>query len=86
MELPKILMARTTPHRASGVTPASLMFSREIHTKLPSMTQEKQEPKVTHQNHYRSYVENMKKYTDEKRNVKVHNFKIGGIDELMSKR
>ena len=43
------------------------------------MIQEKQEPKVTYQNHYKSYVENMKKYTDEKRNVKVHNFKIGDI-------
>lgn len=37
-ELPKILMAyHSTPHRASGETPAMLMFGRDIRTKCPSL-------------------------------------------------
>ena len=38
-ELNKILLAyRTTPHSNTGMTPASLMFGRELKTKLPELT------------------------------------------------
>ena len=37
-ELNKFLLAyRTTPHCTTGMTPASLMFGRELKTKLPEL-------------------------------------------------
>ena len=37
-ELNKFLLAyRTTPHSTTGMTPASLMFGRELKTKLPEL-------------------------------------------------
>ncbi|KXJ07404.1 hypothetical protein AC249_AIPGENE13519 [Exaiptasia diaphana] len=41
-KLKKFLLAyRSTPHTATGVTPASLMFGRELRTKLPELRQDK---------------------------------------------
>ena len=41
-ELPKLLLAyRATPHSSTGMTPASLMFGREVRTKLPELRRDK---------------------------------------------
>ena len=41
-ELNKFLLAyRTTPHSSTGVTPAFLMFGRELRTKLPELRSDK---------------------------------------------
>ena len=41
-ELPKFLLAyRSTPQVSTGATPASLMFGKEIRTKLPQLRPEK---------------------------------------------
>ena len=37
-ELRKVLLAnRTTPHSSTGVTPAKLLFTREIRSKIPEL-------------------------------------------------
>ena len=64
-ELPKILMLyRSTPHRASGETPAMLMFGRDIRTKCPSLEKAggtpKEKEKVTDvRNHQEEYKTKM---------------------------
>lgn len=56
-DLSKILLAyRSTPHRASGETPAYLMFGRDVHTKLPSLITDKRETKDI-ESHHKSYNE-----------------------------
>lgn len=42
-ELPEFLLAyRSTPHTVTGVAPAALLFNRQIRTRLPSITEEKE--------------------------------------------
>lgn len=55
-ELPKILVAyRSTPHRASGETPAKLMFGRDIRTNFPNLAEEEDKTKDI-QKHHRQYI------------------------------
>lgn len=76
-ELSKILLAyRSTPHRASGETPANLMFGRDVRTKLPSLLTESRDTKDI-ESHHKLYKEKMKQYADMTNRVKEHNFKLG---------
>ena len=78
-ELPKILMAyRTTPHRASGETPAYLIFGRDMRTKLPNLEKEEEE-ECGIRKHHDEYKNKMKEYADKKHGAKEHTFKIGDI-------
>uniref|UniRef100_A0A673JH84 Integrase catalytic domain-containing protein n=1 Tax=Sinocyclocheilus rhinocerous TaxID=307959 RepID=A0A673JH84_9TELE len=78
-DLSKILLAyRSTPHRASGETPAYLMFGRDVRTKLPSLITDKRETKDI-ESHHKSYNEKMKQYADMTRRAKEHNFKLGDV-------
>ncbi|XP_051973262.1 uncharacterized protein K02A2.6-like [Xyrauchen texanus] len=78
-DLSKILLAyRSTPHRASGETPAYLMFGRDVRTKLPSIITDKTETKDI-ESHHKRYNEKMKQYADMTRRAKEHNFKLGDI-------
>ncbi|KAL7824648.1 hypothetical protein SRHO_G00344920 [Serrasalmus rhombeus] len=82
-ELPKILMAyRSTPHRASGETPAMLMFGRDIRTKCPNLEKECGTPKGKEEttnvrNHHEEYKTKMKQYADQTSRAKEHNFQVG---------
>jgi hypothetical protein len=78
-ELPKILMAyRTIPHRASGETPAYLIFGRDIHTKLQNFEKEGNE-ELCIRKHHDEYKNQMKEYADKKNGAIEHNFNIGDI-------
>uniref|UniRef100_A0A8C1UC32 Reverse transcriptase/retrotransposon-derived protein RNase H-like domain-containing protein n=1 Tax=Cyprinus carpio TaxID=7962 RepID=A0A8C1UC32_CYPCA len=61
-DLSKILLAyRSTPHRASGETPAYLMFGRDVRTKL--QITDKREKKDIESRHI-SYNKKIKQYAD----------------------
>ncbi|CAM1324996.1 Uncharacterised protein r2_g3387 [Pycnogonum litorale] len=71
---------RTTPHRATGESPALLFYNRNLRTKLPcfeNVKAEKVQQRV--EKHYKKYVSQMKAYTDAVRKAKVHSFKPGDI-------
>ncbi|XP_051804922.1 uncharacterized protein K02A2.6-like [Acanthochromis polyacanthus] len=84
-ELPKILMAyRSTPHRATGETPAMLMFGRDIRTKCPNLEKAagslKEKEKTNEiRNHHDEYKTKMKLYADQNNRAKEHNFKVGDV-------
>lgn len=81
-ELPKILMAyRSTPHRASGETPAMLMFGRDIRIKCPNLEKAGGAPKEKEtvadvRNPHKEYQTKMKQYADQTSRAKEHNFKV----------
>ena len=84
-ELSKILLAyRSTPHRASGETPAMLMFGRDIRTKLPGLI-DKEERTKDIQKHHREYKDKMKDYADKTNRAKEHQFKVGDLVYIASK-
>lgn len=78
LELPKFLMAyRSTPHSVTGVTPAYLMFGRELRTKLPEL---RREEIVNNEGVREADWENKLKgkiYADENRNAKPNNINTG---------
>uniref|UniRef100_W5LW65 ribonuclease H n=1 Tax=Lepisosteus oculatus TaxID=7918 RepID=W5LW65_LEPOC len=84
-ELPKILLAnRSTPHRASGETPANLIFGRDIRTKLPNVEKKEEEPKDIQKTkdihrHHEEYAHKMKLYADQTHRARDHNFKVGDV-------
>lgn len=80
-QLSKILMAyRTTTHRASGETPAYLIFGREMRTKLPHWEEEENEDRNSDiRKHHDEYKKKMKEYADKKHGAKEHSFEIGDI-------
>lgn len=78
-ELSKILMAyRTTTHRASGETPAYLIFGRDMRSKIPNWDEEENENSDIRK-HHDKYKDKMKEYADKKHGAKEHSFKIGDI-------
>uniref|UniRef100_A0A3P9KEY2 Gypsy retrotransposon integrase-like protein 1 n=1 Tax=Oryzias latipes TaxID=8090 RepID=A0A3P9KEY2_ORYLA len=88
-ELPKILMAyRSTPHRASGETPAMLMFGRDIRTKCPNLEKDlpltEKEKATDVRKHHKEYQTKMKHYADQTSRAKEHNFKAGDIVYIAS--
>ncbi|UYV79189.1 hypothetical protein LAZ67_17001439, partial [Cordylochernes scorpioides] len=80
-DLSRILMSyRTTPNRSTGKTPAFLLFSREIKTKLSSLVNcwiEEDESNIKEFNMV--YKEKMKTYIDIIRKASPHNFEIGNL-------
>ncbi|UYV72861.1 hypothetical protein LAZ67_10001016, partial [Cordylochernes scorpioides] len=78
-DLSRILMSyRTTPNRSTGKTPAFLLFSREIKTKLSSLVNDAEdESNIKEFNMV--YKEKMKTYNDIIRKASPHNFEIGNL-------
>lgn len=64
-----------TAHRASGETPAKLMFGRDIRTKLPHLVEEDDKAKDI-QKHHKQYTDKMKDYADKTNRAKEHNFEV----------
>ncbi|XP_028415017.1 uncharacterized protein K02A2.6-like [Dendronephthya gigantea] len=76
-ELNKFLMAyRSTPHTVTGVSPAKLMFGREIRTKVPSVMQVFQ-PKLNVEQRDAMMKEKGKLYGDRRRLAADRNIEIG---------
>ncbi|UYV78642.1 K02A2.6-like, partial [Cordylochernes scorpioides] len=79
-DLSRILMSyRTTPNRSTGKTPAFLLFSREIKTKLSSLVNDAEEDESIIKEFNMVYKENMKTYNDIIRKASPHNFEIGNL-------
>ena len=65
-EFRKFLQAyRSTPHSATGCTPFSLMFGREMRTKLPQLDYSVANPEVA-RDRDRKYKLKMKEYSDKR--------------------
>ncbi|XP_019628685.1 PREDICTED: uncharacterized protein K02A2.6-like [Branchiostoma belcheri] len=68
---------RATPHSTTGYPPATLLFQRDMKTRLPELTLEQPEVnKEAKQNDKKAKME-MKKYTDRKRRAKENSIDIG---------
>ncbi|UYV77506.1 K02A2.6-like [Cordylochernes scorpioides] len=79
-DLSRILMSyRTTPNRSTGKTPAFLLFSREIKTKLSSLVNDAEEDESNIKEFNIVYKEKMKTYNDIIRKASPHNFEIGNL-------
>ncbi|UYV63325.1 K02A2.6-like, partial [Cordylochernes scorpioides] len=79
-DLSRILMSyRTTPNRSAGKTPAFLLFSREIKTKLSSLVNDAEEDESNIKEFNMVYKEKMKTYNDIIRKASPHNFEIGNL-------
>ncbi|UYV81563.1 K02A2.6-like, partial [Cordylochernes scorpioides] len=79
-DLSRILMSyRTTPNRSTGKTPAFLLFSREIKTKLSSLVNDAEEDKSNIKEFNMVYKEKMKTYNGIIRKASPHNFEIGNL-------
>ncbi|UYV75641.1 hypothetical protein LAZ67_13000826, partial [Cordylochernes scorpioides] len=79
-DLSRILMSyRTTPNRSTGKTPAFLLFSREIKTKLSSLVNDTEENESNIKEFNMVYKEKMKTYNDIIRKASPHNFEIGNL-------
>ncbi|XP_014667395.1 PREDICTED: uncharacterized protein K02A2.6-like [Priapulus caudatus] len=71
---------RATPHSTTGVPPATVMFGRDIHIKLPSVDDGKGTPdKINSEirSRDRAAKARMKSYSDSKRRVKESNLHVG---------
>ena len=82
-EMHKLLLAyRATPHTSTGMAPATVLFGREIRTKLPSLAQP---PKVDSDLRAADTAakESMKRYADMKAYVKPSNLQVG--DDVLVK-
>ncbi|UYV63208.1 K02A2.6-like, partial [Cordylochernes scorpioides] len=79
-DLSRILMSyRTTPNRSTGKTPAFLLFSREIKTKLSSLVNDVEEDESNIKEFNMVYKEKIKTYNDIIRKASPHNFEIGNL-------
>ncbi|UYV76796.1 K02A2.6-like, partial [Cordylochernes scorpioides] len=79
-DLSRILMSyRTTPNRSTGKTPAFLLFSREIKTKLSSLVNDAEEDESNIKEFNMVYKEKIKTYNDIIRKASPHNFEIGNL-------
>ncbi|UYV65499.1 K02A2.6-like, partial [Cordylochernes scorpioides] len=79
-DLSRILMSyRTTPNRSTGKTPAFLLFSREIKTKLSSLVNDAEEDESNIKEFNMVYKEKLKTYNDINRKASPHNFEIGNL-------
>ncbi len=71
-----LLDYRTTPHSSTGVSPASLLFGRDIGTRLPMIPRKPRNDSEIRQNDSEA-KSRMKKYADNKRYVKESTIKVG---------
>ncbi|UYV66893.1 ACSF3 [Cordylochernes scorpioides] len=79
-DLSRILMSyRNTPNGSTGKTPAFLLFSREIKTKLSSLVNDAEEDESNIKEFNMVYKEKMKTYNDIIRKAIPHNFEIGNL-------
>ncbi len=82
-EMNKLLLSyRTTPHCTTGVAPATLLFGRNLNTKLPSIIQKPQQDSEIRETDSIA-KQKMKKYADSKRYVKESDIKFG--DDVLVK-
>ncbi|XP_061142102.1 uncharacterized protein LOC133158746 [Syngnathus typhle] len=75
--------------RASGETPAMLMFGRDIRTKCPTLEKASEVPKgkektVDIRSHHMEYKTKMKQYADQHNRAKEHNFKVSDVVYIAS--
>ena len=79
VELPQILMSyRSIPHPTTKKTPASMLFNREIRTKLPEVDLQTESASSDFEEK-ELYQRQMKRYHDEKYCVKSHYFAVGDV-------
>jgi hypothetical protein len=71
----RLLAYRATPHSTTGVAPATLLFGRDITTKLPSLNPTWQNDDLRAKDHMEK--EKMKKYADQKSYVKPCELRVG---------
>lgn len=71
-----LLDYRATPHSTTGIAPATLMFGRDIGTKLPSVPSKSTNDLDLHYKDNEA-KRNMKLYADSKRNVKPCEITVG---------
>ena len=75
-EMNKLLLSyRATPHSTTGVPPATLLFGRDIKTKLPSVPPQKKLDDVRGRDCEQK--EKMKYHADKKQNVKASGLEVG---------
>ena len=78
----RLLTYRATPHSTTGIAPATVLFGRDIRTKLPSVIAVTNNDSDMRQRDQMN-KEKMKSYADNKAYVKPSDFKIG--DSLLVK-
>jgi len=87
LELSKFLMAyRSTPHASTGVSPFSLMFGREMRTKLPSWNCAENTLESVDEIRERDWINKLqgKLYADKRRRATKLDVKVG--DEVLLKQ
>ncbi len=76
-EMHKLLLAyRATPHSTTGIAPATVLFGRDIRTRLPTLTI-KAPSDVDLRTKDAHGKEKMKHYADSKSNIKPSNLEVG---------
>ena len=84
-ELPKFLLAyRSTPHSATGVSPAELLYNRKIRTKLPELSDNSRPQTESVRDRDAEKKELGKLYSDAKRHAAESNISVG--DEVLLKQ
>ena len=80
VELPQILMSyRSIPRPTTKKTPASMLFNREIRTKLPEVDLQTEAASGELEGRNELYQRQMKRYHDKKYRVKSHYFAVGDV-------
>lgn len=75
-EMHKMLLAyRATPHTSTGIAPATVLFGRDIGTKLPSIIERQNDSDLREVDKHAK--DNMKRYADSKAYVKPSDLNIG---------
>ena len=72
----RLLAYRATPHSTTGIAPATVLFGRDVRTKLPSMIATTNSDSDMRQRD-EANKEKMKRYADNKAYVKPSDFKVG---------
>ena len=71
-----LLNYRTTPHATTGYPPATLLFNRSVHTKLPQVSSEVPDTHSQVQEKDKLAKQKMKENTDIKRKASSSNLKV----------
>lgn len=80
-----LLMYRSTPHSVTGVSPAQLLFGREIRTKLPTLQEHNiSDTEIRDRDHERKGKGKI--YSDNRRNAKESDVNVGDFVLLKQKR